>query len=78
MLDKIVAAVGEWDSRLMIAFGILAPFVVTQLITSIRSLLARWKKGDTKIPAIVPYATPFAGNLFAFAFDTKKFLDNIM
>lgn len=79
MLDTIGAAIaGEWDFRAKLALGIVAPFVLTQLITSIRSLLALWQNGDAKTPAIAPYATPFAGNLFAFAFDTRKFLDNIV
>jgi hypothetical protein len=81
MLDNIwfaISPMSKWDLKATVALAILAPFVLTQLITSLRSLLTLSRQGDAKTPVIVPYVTPFAGNLFAFAFDTKKFIDNLM
>jgi hypothetical protein len=81
MLDDLIdrgTAAAQWDWRLTVVIAILSVFASTQLITSVRSTLAVWQTGEVKTPAIAPYAVPFAGNLFSFAFDTKRYFDRLL
>jgi hypothetical protein len=54
---------------------LLAPFLLTYLTTWLRGTLAAKRSGTEKTPPLVPYAIPFLGSLFAFAFDTCHFID---
>jgi hypothetical protein len=54
---------------------LLAPFLLTYLTTWFRGIIAAKRPGTGKAPPLVPYAIPFIGSLFSFAFDTCNFID---
>jgi hypothetical protein len=74
MIDDIL------DGRIGLGITILptvmlAPFLLTYLITLLRGIVAVKRTGTGKTPPNVPYAIPLLGNLFTFAFDTCHFID---
>lgn len=72
MVDRGLVAV-SWDWRLTVAGAILSVFVVTRVITTLRSAVAFRATGTGKTPPIVPYSIPGVGNMPSFAFDTVNF-----
>lgn len=81
LLDHGVNAI-QWDLRVTIAVTILSVFAGTFILTSLQSNSALYgasgKKDAVRTPPIMPYAIPVAGNLFAFAFDTRAFIGKIV
>ncbi|KAE8443147.1 hypothetical protein EG329_002316 [Mollisiaceae sp. DMI_Dod_QoI] len=81
MIDNVFekgVAIIQWDVRLTVAVSFISIFLLTQVITSVRSSIALRSKGNIKTPPLMPYSIPGLGNLVAFAFDTQAFLTNIV
>lgn len=72
MADRGLAA-ASWDWRLTVVGAVLSVFVVTRVITTLRSTIALRAIGTGKTPPIVPYSIPGVGNMLGFAFDTVNF-----
>ncbi|KAL2075856.1 hypothetical protein VTL71DRAFT_799 [Oculimacula yallundae] len=81
MFDEIVnqgVAAIQRDLRVTVVVGLLSVFVLTRIITSIRSNVALQLSGHGKTPPMMPYAIPGVGNMLAFAFNTKSLLGTII
>ncbi|KAF8855617.1 cytochrome P450 [Acephala macrosclerotiorum] len=81
MIDDIIetgTAIIQWDRRATVIASVFIIFIVTQFITSLRSIIALRAKGDGKTPPIEPYSIPILGNLISFAFNTEGFLGKII
>lgn len=81
MIDNIIEtgnALIQWDVRVTAIASFLLIFILTQVITSVRSTVALRAEGDGKTPPIEPYSIPLLGNLISFAFNTEAFLGKIM
>jgi hypothetical protein len=70
----LLSCLGYWDSRLAFAAAAaLLPLALTYLLTWLRSAWIKNVRGKGDPPP-VPYAVPFLGNTFQFAYDTEGFV----
>ncbi|ESZ99173.1 hypothetical protein SBOR_0457 [Sclerotinia borealis F-4128] len=63
-----------WDWRAAALAACICPFLISYLLTTIYSFIIVSSKNEDKPPAIDPSADFVFGNLFAFAFGTRRYL----
>lgn len=67
-----------WDWRALSLAAILSPFLISYLLTTFLCYIAVRSRDGDKVPAIDPSADFLFGNLFTFAFDTRRYLTRLM
>ncbi|KAF7868555.1 hypothetical protein EAF04_005086 [Stromatinia cepivora] len=75
MLDHIFFFWGWRATALCIC---LFPFLISYLLTTVKSTLTVRSKGSDKLPAIDPSPDFIFGNLLAFSFDTRGYLAHLI
>lgn len=68
-----VQALGTWQTTAMVL--LIVP-LLTNVLTTIKSVLALYGTGERK-PPILPYWLPLIGNLIPFARDTPKLASDV-
>lgn len=66
-----------WDWRATTFVVLLSPFMITYLVTFLRSTLALRQQTDGRSPPISPYFVPIFGNLVEFLYDPCQTASNI-
>ncbi|PQE15500.1 hypothetical protein CJF32_00006861 [Rutstroemia sp. NJR-2017a WRK4] len=74
MLDTFAT----WEGRAYALILCLCPFVLSYFLTSVLSASSIRSNHDNKSPPIDPSADFIFGNLFAFAFDTRRYFAHLI
>ncbi|KAB8301307.1 hypothetical protein EYC80_003188 [Monilinia laxa] len=67
-----------WNWRAVSVAVILSPFLISYLLTTLLSYITVHIKDGDKAPAVDPSADFLFGNLFTFAFDTRRYLTHLI